>query len=343
MATVFSINCFKSAGGTFLDWSIHWLSGQQQFFNTELGVIPLSRDPITAINAHGHLRNHISGLEAVASAFDLFDTVTEPVVSIYPFCSYYDVVANQLNIPATYDSIELLTEYRKQETGSIWNLCHQRKAKIICLDVDHSAVPLYFQFTRNLDRRLFSNEPLESTKQVTQEYLDTFYKQDAGQWDEIDSVWNYREYAALNTRPFDDFDKGLGHYVDYSIPHLRIDARELWYDGENVVRRAMTYIGLDIDESRLDHWKTVYSKWQAIQLDILKFTWNLDYICKAIIENRYFDLVPFKLDLYREIIILHVLLYRYNMNLKSWQLTQFPTNTQQLHALLEPNIHGVTQ
>jgi hypothetical protein len=51
------------------------------------------------------------------------------------------------------------------------------------------------------------------------------------------------------------------------------------------------------------------------------------------------SLERFNLDFYKEVIIQNALLYKQNLNLKNWQLEKFPANTQDLHKLLEPNIH----
>ena len=45
------------------------------------------------------------------------------------------------------------------------------------------------------------------------------------------------------------------------------------------------------------------------------------------------------MDLWQEAIVQHILIYKYNLNLKNWQLKKFPDNTQDLHKLLETNIH----
>ena len=50
------------------------------------------------------------------------------------------------------------------------------------------------------------------------------------------------------------------------------------------------------------------------------------------------DLTRLKLDIIQEAFIQHELIYKHNLNLKTWQLEKF-TNTQQLHNLLETNTH----
>ena len=67
--------------------------------------------------------------------------------------------------------------------------------------------------------------------------------------------------------------------------------------------------------------------------------WYVDEIVDDILYNRPRNLIDFDLDLLQEAIIQQKLIKTYNLNLKNWQLECF-TNTQQLHSLLEPNIHA---
>ena len=53
-----------SIGCTFVDWSIHFLAGKDQYYSFELQQwIPLVSNPLTDCNAHGHDRNHPGGIE----------------------------------------------------------------------------------------------------------------------------------------------------------------------------------------------------------------------------------------------------------------------------------------
>ena len=52
------------------------------------------------------------------------------------------------------------------------------------------------------------------------------------------------------------------------------------------------------------------------------------------------DLESFELDIMQEAAIQRELIYKYNLNFKTWQLEKFQS-TRQLHALLEPNIHSL--
>ena len=115
---------------------------------------------------------------------------------------------------------------------------------------------------------------------------------------------------------------------------------DLWLNGENKIPDILKFLKLNIDYEKYQQWIPIYKEWQKKQLKILNFCWNVEYICKSIINNYYLKIDTYNMDLWQEAIIQHILIYKYNLNLKNWQLERFPDNTQDLHTLLEPNIHS---
>ena len=59
----------------------------------------------------------------------------------------------------------------------------------------------------------------------------------------------------------------------------------------------------------------------------------------AIVNNWHYEI---DLTFEQEVIVQHCLIYQHGLNLKTWQLEQFPRNTRDLHRLLEPNTHTVS-
>ena len=155
----------------------------------------------------------------------------------------------------------------------------------------------------------------------------------------MNNISDKREFIALNLRPHECVDQTLD--ADFSKSHFYLDAQELWYNGEDVLTRVMEYLDIKIQDKRLISWVPIYKQWQQKQLDILKFSWNLSHICESIVKDYYYDLSDYNLDLWKEAIIQHEMIYKYGLNFKNWQLEKFPKNTRDLHVLLEPNIHPV--
>ena len=333
---LFAITCSGSIGGTFLDWSIHWLSGENKFYNIDSGWGDLSTNPLTSFNSHNHQKNFVGGYRETSSAIDKLKSIlSDNTLSIYADSAKINQVADQLGI--TKNNISKLLpdvfEYIAEDFKKMWEHCHSNQVPIIYLNLSYPKI--YNSEIRTLEGKSFlSGQSYTTVDDVMNNFLNLYFD-DADIWLDA-TAWDKRERAAINLRPF--FQPQINKYVDFSIPYLYLDAQELWIDGEFTLQKVMKYLKIDVNPSRLASWIPIYHQWQKIQIKLLRFGWNIDHICDAIVNNHYYDISDYNLDLWHEAIIQHCLLYKYNLNLKSWQLEKFPTNTQDLHKLLESNI-----
>ncbi len=333
MTQMYAVTSTRSVGATFLDWSIHWLTGADQFYNIERGWIKLSDSPLRAnINSHGHQKNHPCGVDQCNEAVSLLKKVNR-LVSLFPVYLHTEYVLSDLKIDKKdYASNKHLVEdAQKKDYSTIWNLLQEQKIPIVYLNFSD---PLYLSVPRNLEVGMVDVAKSYNAKlDWFSEFFSIFFN------NTISSLTpsEYREIIALNIRPFDHCE--LDQLVDFSKPHLYINAEHLMYDGLACVTKCIKFIGLTVDHSRINHWIKEYNKWQQIQLKILKFSWDFDHICDSIVNNYYHDLKEYELDIVQEATILHVLLYKHNLNIKAYGLDIFPNNTQDLYNLLEPNFH----
>ena len=339
---IFCVTSPLSVGCTFLDWSIHFLSGQTDFFNAKHGLVPLSTNPVTKINAHGHLKNHPGGSK---DAQDVIKKLKqqERLTSIYPGPLQLDRVASQLGIDITTISNNEWSQIRSYQTADYNQILHdvyQSDIKIIFISLDQSAA-LYLHSTRSFERMVFSDNKAESSDEIRKEMDSVFFKTSADTWTNLNltNIWDLREQRALNIRPF-ELIVDCAESINLSIPHYWIDSRTWWYDGKNEIVSIMAWLELPIDAERFSAWEQVYNSWQQIQLNILKFQHNCAHIVTCIVNNWPMDI---DLTFDQEVIIQHLLIYQHNLNLRTWKLEKFPNNTQELHKLLEPNIHPVTK
>ncbi len=358
MSKIFCVISNGSLGGTFLDWSIHWLSGEDEFYNIISGWGKLTDNPLTPINAHGHQRNCMSGYSETVLAIDgvnqktaskndiyvvgmelnndvkgLKSIQTDNTLSIYVNVISMDRISKILGIPKdkASDCLSEINEYAAEDFKKLWEYCDLNQISMIYLKLSHPV--MYNTEIRSLERLLFSNDIHNTVDDARHEFLNLFFD-DSDKWISS-STWDKREWVALNIRPFSQHQNDIA--VDFSKPHLYIDTQDWWFNGEEVIKKIMNYLDITIDPERLSSWIPIYQQWQKIQSKVLRFAWNVDHICDAIVNNHYYDISDYNLDLWHEAIIQHCLLYKYNLNLKSWQLEKFPANTQDLHTLLESN------
>ncbi len=340
--SVFCITSRRSVGCTFFDWSMHFLSGQDLFYKaSQQQWIPLCQDPVQELNAHGHQKNHPAGAAATAQQLDTFLSLPqEQQYSSYPTTMKRADAAKDLGI--TIEEIGLNSNYQKivqhiaNDFDSIFEICHKKNIPLIYVAEDPT-VTLYHINARSLDVGLISDKPYSSVTEAKEDFQKIFFNNSGQTWKDLGliEIWDQREQQALNSRPLQE------QYCNtnaMSHPHLWINCQELWTQGEAAAIKMLNYLQLELVHDRLLDWRPIYAKWQSKQLKALEFCYNYKHIVDCIVNNWYCEI---DLTFEQEVIIQHCLIYQHNLNLKTWQLAKFPNNTQDLHKLLEPNIHAL--
>jgi hypothetical protein len=185
-----------------------------------------------------------------------------------------------------------------------------------------------------------SSDLLINDDDIYEDFINYFFKDSKilFQQQQLVNKWDQREFLALNLRPFDPVT--LNDVFDYDISHYALDTSDLYNTFDHSVKDLANYLEIKIDFARYDSWHKVYCTWKKIHTQQQLFTWYFDRIIDYIINGHNLDLTRFELDIVQEATIQHTLIYKHNLNLKTWQLEKFK-NTQQLHNLLEPNIHAL--
>jgi hypothetical protein len=311
-----------SIGLTFLSWSYHWLAGHETFWNSKLGFCKIPHNPNTGINAHFFRKNCCIGFQEWSN-FLLNDQNNLENCSMYGAGTYTD---------------NLL------ESNQDYALCLKFASKInpLIFFVESSSDPWYFLCKRHIhpDRTTNQNLSLETLDSFQNsfltDFLKTYFHDSLSKIDK--NIWDLRELIALNFNYFKVDDTYLKE-VDRTIDHLYVDSKELWYNGEECLRRIFKYLDKTIVDERVPHWRDVYREWQSIQIKILQFNWYLPIIVDAIVNNYNFDLDFLNLTLVQEGVIQGHLIKDHNLNLKCYGFEKFPSNTRDLHLLLKKNIH----
>jgi hypothetical protein len=340
---IFSCTSTESVGCTFLDWSIHFITGQSRFYNIKQGWQPLSNNPVTVTNAHGHNKNHPSGFERTKYAINqLLPLHQDKLTSIYSFPLHLDAVANNLKIsieeisqPHNQKSI---SQYRTADYNQLLSYIATQSQVIFVSSGDN--LNFYHQIVRSIDRMPLSAAPAESSAEIQDELDRSFFGDSIASWNNqnLTDIWDIRERKALQSN-LTKSNFGVGELqVDFSFPHYWMDCVNWWFDGIVMIQEIVAWLKLKVDSDRFQEWIPIYYSWQKIQAKNLRFQWQYKHIIDCIINNWSY---PIDLTFDEEIFIQHCLIYQHNLNLKTWQLIKFPNNTQELHKLLEPNIHTV--
>ena len=341
---IFCVTSVESLGCTFLDWSIHWLSGQDKFWSckttqwTDICHNPLQTG--AAKNAHNHPKNLSAGWTNTKELISLFPfNDTKNLYSFYPMTLYIDHCCRNLEMDirdiSRSEKWIQVQQYQTQDYANMLSWLVQ-EMHIPCVFVAFDPTVLGYQWkSRSLERMLTSQKKPSSHQNIDDEQEELFLPASLQAWQSmgLTEIWDKRERWALNMRPFDprSFD-------DFHPPgSYWVNCQDLWFDTDRVVQNIMTWLGLSVDQSRRAHWLPMVSQWQTIHNDQLKFPRALPRIISAILHDHDYELPP--LSFKEEAIIQHCLIYQHGLNIKTWQLSKFPPNARDIHKLLEPNQH----
>jgi hypothetical protein len=336
----------QNTGCTFLDWSVLYLSGQTQFYSfLDQGYIPLTHSPVTSLNAHGHKKNHLCGAKRNVEEIEKFLNQQQGLLTLYPWTLLVPDAAKQhgLDIESlilTQDIMNKLEDAMAQDLGNLWLHLDSLQCKIVYVDDDPDLAMAHLD-RRSTDGGIKMSKKSVTLQELDDEYQEIFYADSVKTWKELGltNIWDERERRALDFRQHFDYTQTRQHMIPFELPHLRITTAELWTQGEWVIKKVMDFCELEIDQSRWEHWVNVYRQWQMILQQKILFCYRLPTIIKSIVNNWYYDIG--ELTFMQEVVVQHLLIYKHNLNLKTWELSKFPRNAQDLHKLLEPNTHSV--
>lgn len=309
-------------GGSFLSWTIHYLSGKDKSFSIAADDwIDLPANPIVKTNAHGFDTNQVINLPLAQKTVEKLSALDDKTQTAYahPFI----FVPNE----------------NRQGLGL---LCSSAD-KLIFLTVNPKYKLYYISYyARGNHRPSLLNRSIlvKPGDEMFNDIIEYHYSDSKKQWGEqnLIEIWDRREFMALSVKLIDPMY--LAPYINLDIPHYRIDSLDLMTSFENNLKSLFRYLELDIVDQRYRNWLEVYAQWKKLHINRLRYAYYYDIVLDYIIKGRDFDLTHLDLDIYQEAVIQRGLMYRHNLNLKTWGLEKF-LNTKQLHDLLEPCHHDI--
>ena len=313
------------SGGTFLSWTMYYLSGKDHYFSVrQQSVLPLTDNPLTDKNAHGFIPNQPWTEDEFKKFLPLLVDTEE-----YMYLHEFRTASSDPFRTGTKQAVQQLCD---QSTKVIVLAIHPDQMLYRCGYAPRASVVPAFQ----------SQQKLSDPDDIYNDFTDHFFKESKQQWERenLTDVWDKREFIALN---FDPFDSGsILDYISTDTNYYHVNALNLWTDFDHEVHKLFDYLGVPISQDRYHAWLLVYNQWKNMHTKRLMFAQNFKTIVNNILSGIEFDLTAFDLDIQQEAAIQHFLIYEHNLNFKTWQLVRF-TNTKQLHDLLEPNIHDLTK
>jgi hypothetical protein len=318
----------NGVGGTFLNWSLHYLSGHDRYYHAKTeNFLQLVNNPLSKINAHVHRPNQPLSIED-------FDIILPKLLlcQTNEFQSIYFHWLMPLNSALENTKIAIKN-----------TLTHASKTVVLSLPKEMTLYQCSYKSRANATSSMSDNNRLitDDTSRW-QDYIDYFFLDSKEKWNSLNlhNVWDQREFLALNLRPFEY--KTIANLFEHTDNYYQINSVNLWNTFDTNINSLFEYLEINIDSDRYKKWISVYSEWRRIHQDRMLFCWYFKIIINNIIKGHDMDLGRFNLDIVQEAAIQHYLIYKHNLNFKTWQLEKF-INTKQLHNLLEPNIHPLAE
>jgi len=306
-----------SIGGTFLTWTLHFLSGHTKYFLVEDNSWhDITDSPLKEKNSHAFIPNQPN--RYFNCSLSDVKNITEKLISTNTdtfHTLYFHNFNNNLDILVPQYFKDIVTK-QVLVNGRNYPLYHAR-------------------YNPRAKRPTKQGNYIDDADLLYNLFLKEYFQDSKIYWENLGltNIWDKREFIALNFRPFK-----LLPQLDFNTNCYQIDSMDLWCNFDLSVRDLFDHLELQIDETKFGYWCSMYHEWKKFHHNNLKFVWQFSTIIQSILKNKYIDLTKFNLDIVQEATIQHELLYKYNLNLKTWQLEKF-IDSQQLHSLLEPNIY----
>ena len=304
MQQVFGILTDPASGGTFLDWTIHFLSGHERFYNGRPSWSTLTKNPLNGINAHNHLPCQVGKTTKMNTTLNkLHNQSTQSFHSIYYHYSHGDTFS---------DAVDAVNAMIKQTEKLIVASSFDRKNLLFNSVTDRIGI--------------------NSMEVLLRDYLPegNLYKNNA---------WDLREFFAISY--LHRTSHPIFKILNPTLEFYKLDTLDLYQVFDQKVESLFSYLNITVNYSRFPDWLNIYTDWKKIHQKSINWDKNFDKIVQAIVVGDSINLLDYELDLMQEAAIMQHLILDYNLTIKGYALEKFPSNTKDLHLLLEPNFHKV--
>jgi hypothetical protein len=310
---IFGFTSYTQLGCTFLNWSVHYLSGDTRTWREkEKSWIDVPENPLTSINSHNFKKNHTLTITEWKKMIDIL--------------SSYDSNDNF----SFYLQLSTIEERTPEHLNEVILLSLDKKIKLIYLGTDYSTYNLASRsrFSHQMGRTIKNKMYIKSMK------------------DYFKTVPNLESLTGTNGKARDFLSLSIGNIkvpLDQEVikDHLShkdflfVNCHELLTNEKECLKGIFNFLNLKIDSSRMDNWLEIHSKWKENLLPLLNFYRDLPTILSSIINGVSHPLEQYRLDIFTEAIIQYELMKKHNDRLLISQLDQFPDDAKDLTPFLK--------
>lgn len=301
-------------GSVFLIWSIHHLTSQKKYYlqkNKSIEEIP--SNPLLNGTAHRMSPNHSKSIKTC-----------EDIIKLLRF----NENLNHLKYTPLANSIEEYHEYNKKFHASM--IKHNVKViNISCQGLQHLIG--FLRFHREV---VDWQKDMDTVKEHCRHYWPHFFDNTEIYNDKLDSWHDVREGIAFNVRPYDFWKSFTGRNTHENIYHCRFE--DLLLDGKGTFVKILDFLELNYNKELFNDWCQIHDKWSSNLKNYVYFCNDIEKIVENIISNKPMDLTKYRMDVLKEGVLLHFLMFKHDLNLNT-PVEKLPTDSQKIFKLLEKN------
>jgi len=313
---IFAVSCDQfNLGTVFLIWSIHYLSGQDNYYHIrKKSNQTLTNNPLKGVTAHRMDPNDFTSIDSCRK-----------------------IINNQLNFGPGLTHFKYtpmantIKDYHKHNK-LFHELMYKHKIKTInitCKKLQHLIGFLRF----NTEIPNWQND-IEKVKKHCEHYWPDFFINREIYKENLETLHDIREGIAFNIRPYDFWEQ---YDLNYKAKNIFVCQFEnLVFKGEEVFKSVFQYLETSINEEKIQNWHIVHQQWSTTLSHYINFCNDLELIVENIVSGKSMDLTSYKMDVLKEGIVLHLLMFKHDLNIMTI-IERMPDNTREIFKLLGKN------
>jgi hypothetical protein len=301
-------------GSHFLIWSVHYLSSQKTYYRQQdQSTRTIPENPLTDGTAHRFFMNHCRSEESYQKTFEFLSNRT----GLYHL---------------KYTPRKKTLEESNKDIAKFHVFMADKNIKVLnttCDDLQHLIAFLRFDYQ-------IANwqHDMNKVKEHCRHYWPDFFKDQEIYLDNLNSWHDIREGIAFNLRPNDLKRSVPNRIVHENILHHRFE--DFLQDGKNTIKKVLNFLNLSYNDSVIDNWCDTHAQWSNYLKHYIYFCNDINVILSNIVLDRPMDLTKYKMDVLKEGVLLHFLMFKHDLNIKI-KTEVLPKNTKEILELLGKN------
>jgi len=312
---IFATTCDQyNLGTAFLVWSIHYLIDQQQFYSLQTRkneIVP--NNPLLNGTAHKMKRNR------------------------YSFSLNLKDILDEASTNNNFNHIRFFPDTKSLDQYAVENIKFQtdiEKYGIKVINITTNKLQTLLPFLRAHYEDLNWQNNFEAVKKHCLHYWPNFFNNLEIFPSKLTNWHDIRENIAFHIRPFENKDLNKNHLSSDNVLHIQF--QDLLFDGRQEILKIFDFLKFNYKKEKVKNWYTIHEKWSKNLKNYVLFCNDLELIVRNIIENKKMDLKKYKINVLKEAVILHLLMFKYNYNLRT-QTNRLPNCTSKIYKLLIEN------